>query len=154
MLTKQETLLEGAPGREQQGEEPREDCSTCGLWSHVYGEGIRFWVVSGQLFWLRVLPGGITQTSWIPERRILGGCMDWHLLSPFDPSWVLPIDGDSLVPCSLPGSPVVKQLVWMVTVVPGQGEWSVGVSPENIMVIKMAEAFAQPGKLRGFGLRT
>ena len=42
----------------------------------------------------------------------------------------------------------------MVTVVPGQGEWSVGVSPESIMVIKMAEAFAQPGKLRGFGFRT
>ena len=38
-----------------------------------------------------------------------------HVVSPFDLSWTL------LVPCSLPGRPVVKQLMQMVTVVPGQG---------------------------------
>ena len=107
-------------GQRRPGESSRmrtqEDCSACSSRSRVYGEGIRFRVASGQSFWLRVLPGGITQTRWIPARRILGGRMDCRLPSPFDLSWVLPVDGDSLVPCSLPGPPVVKQFVLMVTV--------------------------------------
>ena len=44
-----------------------------------------------------------------------------HVLSPFDLSQILPVGGDLLVPCSLAGLLVVKQLVQMVTVVPGQG---------------------------------
>ena len=43
-------------------------------------------------------------------------------MSPFDVSQTLPVDGDLLVLCSLPGPPVVKQLMQMVTMVPGQGE--------------------------------
>ena len=40
-----------------------------------YGDGVSFWVVFGQSFRLRVLPGGagIAQPRWMPERRILGG---------------------------------------------------------------------------------
>ena len=40
-----------------------------------YGDGISFWVVFSQPFWLRVLPGGacLVQPRWMPERRILGG---------------------------------------------------------------------------------
>ena len=40
-----------------------------------HGDGISFWVVFGQSFSLRVLPGGalITQPRWMPMRRILGG---------------------------------------------------------------------------------
>ena len=40
-----------------------------------YGDGISFWVVLSQSFWLRVLPGGahLVQPRWMPERRILGG---------------------------------------------------------------------------------
>ena len=40
-----------------------------------YGDGISFWVVFRQSFWLRVLPGGarLVQPRWMPERRILGG---------------------------------------------------------------------------------
>ena len=40
-----------------------------------YGDGISFWVVFSQSFWLRVLPGGacLVQPRWMPERRILGG---------------------------------------------------------------------------------
>ena len=45
-----------------------------------------------------------------------------HVVSPFDVSQTLPVDGDLLVLCSLPGPPVVKQLMQMVTMVPGQGE--------------------------------
>ena len=45
-----------------------------------------------------------------------------HVVSPFDLSLTLPIGGGLLVPCSLPGPPVLKQLMQVVTMVPGQGE--------------------------------
>ena len=50
-----------------------------------------------------------------------------QVVSLFDLSRILLVDGGLLVPCSLPGPPVVKQLMQMVTVVPGQGGqfWSV-----------------------------
>ena len=41
-----------------------------------------------------------------------------NVVSPFDLSQILPVGGGLLVPCSLPGPPVVKQLMQMV---PGQG---------------------------------
>ena len=44
-----------------------------------------------------------------------------HVMSPFDLSQTLPVGGGSLVPCSLPGPPVLKQLMQIVTMVPGQG---------------------------------
>ena len=44
-----------------------------------------------------------------------------RVVSPFDISQTLPVGGGLLVPCSLPGLPVIKQLMQMVTVVPGQG---------------------------------
>ena len=44
-----------------------------------------------------------------------------HVVSPFDLSLTLPIGGGPLVPCSLPGTPVLKQLMRMVTQVLGQG---------------------------------
>ena len=44
-----------------------------------------------------------------------------HVVSPFDLSQTLPVGGGLLVPCSLPGPPVIKQLMQMVTMVPGQG---------------------------------
>ena len=44
-----------------------------------------------------------------------------HVVSPFDLSLTLPSPDGLLVPCSLPGPPVIKQLMQMVTVVPGQG---------------------------------
>ena len=45
------------------------------------------------------------------------GCV----VSPFDLSQTLPVGRGLLVPCSLARPPVVKQLMQMVTVVPGQG---------------------------------
>ena len=45
------------------------------------------------------------------------------VVSPFDLSRTLPVGGGLLVLCSLPGPPVVKQLIQIVTMVPGQGEW-------------------------------
>ena len=44
-----------------------------------------------------------------------------YVVSPFDLSQTLPVGGGLLVPCSLPGPPVIKQLMQMVTTVPGQG---------------------------------
>ena len=42
-------------------------------------------------------------------------------VSPFDLSRTLPVGGGLLVPYSLSGSPVIKQLMQMVTMMPGQG---------------------------------
>ena len=47
--------------------------------------------------------------------------MDGHVVSPFDLSRTLPVGGGLLVPYSLSGSPVIKQLMQIVTMVPGQG---------------------------------
>ena len=47
--------------------------------------------------------------------------VEGHAVSPFDLSQTLPVGGGLLVPYSLSGSPVVKQLIQMVTKVPGQG---------------------------------
>ena len=44
-----------------------------------------------------------------------------HVVSPFDLSRTLPVGGGLLVPYSLSGSPVIKQLMQIVTMVPGQG---------------------------------
>ena len=44
-----------------------------------------------------------------------------QVVSPFDLSRTLLAGGGLLVPCSLPGPPVVKQLMQIVTMVPGQG---------------------------------
>ena len=43
------------------------------------------------------------------------------MASPFDFSQTLPVGGSILVPCSLPGPPVVQHLTQMVTMAPGQG---------------------------------
>ena len=44
-----------------------------------------------------------------------------QVVSPFDLSQTLLVDGGLLVPCSLPGPSVVKYITQMVTMVPGQG---------------------------------
>ena len=43
------------------------------------------------------------------------------MVSPFDLSQTLSVGGGLLVPRSLPGPPVIKQLIKMVTKGPGQG---------------------------------
>ena len=47
--------------------------------------------------------------------------MDRQAVSPLDLSRTLPVGVGLLVPYSLSGSPVIKQLMQMVTMVPGQG---------------------------------
>ena len=43
------------------------------------------------------------------------------MVSPFDLPQTLPVGGHLLVPCSLPGPPVIKQFMQMVTLVSGKG---------------------------------
>ena len=86
-----------------------------------YGDGISFWVVFSQPFWLSVLPGdaGLVLPSGCQREgfwEVVG-----HVVSPFDLSRTLPVGGGLLVPCSLLGPPVIKQLMQMVTMVSGQG---------------------------------
>ena len=45
------------------------------------------------------------------------------MVSPFDFSQTLLVGGGLLVACSLPGPPVVKQLIQIVARKPGQGVW-------------------------------
>ena len=56
-----------------------------------------------------------------------------HVVSPFDLSRTLLVGGGLLVPCSLPGPPVIKQLMQIVTMAPGQGgAVSISVLPLTI----------------------
>jgi len=102
----------------------------------LYGHWVSFWVVSGQSFWLTVLPGGmsISQPPW----GFLGGWQDVLSLpscglacspSPFSPSWILPVSFLLAAPPSLLGPPVVRQLRQVVIIVPGQGGWFRSTTP-------------------------
>ena len=90
-----------------------------------YGDGLSFRVVFGQSFSFRVFPGGacIAQPRWMLARGIPGSGQ--CLLSTFPELFrlvvALPVGGGSLVPYSSSGPPVIKQLMGMVTMVPGQG---------------------------------
>ena len=95
----------GHPGGEQQGQGTQENSSA--TWLAVLGfMGME--LVSGlslaKSFWLRVLPGDtrIAQPRWMPARRILGGGWTRGV------SWTLSVSAGLLVPCSLPGPPVVN----------------------------------------------
>ena len=67
----------------------------------------------------------------MPERGIHLWEVVGHVVSPFD----LPVGGDLLVVCSLPGPPVLKQLMQMVTMVPARvGGFSQYVSPNKLAV--------------------
>ena len=54
-----------------------------------------------------------------------------HVVSPFDLSQTLPIGGGLLVPCSLPGPPVIKQLSqWLIWCLARVGGCSPCASPD------------------------
>ena len=61
----------------------------------------------------------MAQPKGMLERGILGG--GWTHGVSLDLYQTLPVGGDLLVLCSLPGLPVIKQLMQMVTREPGQG---------------------------------
>ena len=88
------------------------------LW--FYGDGISFWVF---------LANHSDSESSLVVHDLFNqdGCQRegfWevirYVVSPFDLSQIL-VGGGLLVPFSLPGPPVIKQLMQMVPIVPGQG---------------------------------
>ena len=56
-----------------------------------------------------------------------------HTVCPFHLSRTLPFGGSFFVPCFLPGPPVVRQLIQVVTRVPGQGGWLCQCASPNSM---------------------
>ena len=68
-----------------------------------------------------------------------------HVVPPFDRSQTLPVGGGLLVPCSLPGPPVVKQLLQIVTMVPGQGGRYQCTSPDTIRILVFEVGYLIPG---------
>ena len=105
----------GHPGREQEGQGAQEDSSV--TWSQSYG----FMVMA--LVSRLSLANHSDSESFLVVHALFSqdGCQRegfWEVVgqvvSPFDLSWTLPVGGGLLVPCSLPGPPVIKQLVQMV----------------------------------------
>ena len=117
-----EFIGKGRLGEEQEGKGTQENC--CVTWLAVSG----FMVVG--------LVSGLSLANYSDSESFLvvhalfsqDGCQRggfWevvgHVVSPFDLCQTLPVGGGLLVPCSLPEPPVVKQVMQMVTMVPGQG---------------------------------
>ena len=115
-------LGKGCPGGEQEGQGTQENCSA--TWLTVLG------------FMVMGLVSGLSSANHSDSEAFLvvhalfsqDGCQRegfWevvgHVVFPFVLSRTLPVGGGLLVPCSLPGPPVLKQLMQMGTMVPGQG---------------------------------
>ena len=125
MLTKQEILLgKGARVESRRVREPRRTALSHGLQSQVF-------TAMGLVSQLS-LANHSDSESFLVVHALFSqdGCQRegfWEVVgqvvSPFDLSRTLLVGGGVLVPCSLPGPPVVKQLMQMVTVVPGRGGW-------------------------------
>ena len=111
----------GHPGGEQEGKGTQENCSA--TWLAVSG-----FMVMGLVSGLS-LANHPNLESFLVVHSLLSqdGCwwegfweVDRHAVSPFDRSPTLPVGGGLLVSFSLPGSPVIKQLMQMVTKGPDQ----------------------------------
>ena len=64
LLTKQETLPGRGTGVERSRvRELKKTALPCGSQSRFYGNQVSFWSLSGQLLWLRVIPGGMFSLS-------------------------------------------------------------------------------------------
>ena len=121
MLTKQEILLgEGARVESQEGKGTQENRSV--TWLAVSG-----FMVMGLVSGLFLANHSDTESFLVVHALFSqDGCQRgfWEVVrqvgSPFDLSRTLLVGGGLLVPFSLPGPPVVKQLMQMVTIVPGQ----------------------------------
>ena len=119
----------GRLGREQQGQGTQEDCSA--RWFAVSG-----FMVMGLVSALSLAKHS-DSGSFLAVQSSLSqdGCQRggfWEVVGrvvlPFDHSWALPVGGGLLVPCSLPGPPVIKQFmqmaIWLDGAWPG---WAVSV---------------------------
>ena len=112
MLTKQEALWEEAPGQRAGAEGTQVDCPA--TWLAVSGLMV-MGLVSGSFL---ANPSDSKSFLVVHALSSQDGCQRegfWevvaHVVSPFDLSRTLPVGGGLLVPCSLPGPPVLKQLM-------------------------------------------
>ena len=125
MLTKQEILLgKGPRGGEQEGKGTQENCSAA--WLTVLGFMVMGLVSRCSLANHPNSESFLVAHSLLSQHRCYREEfweVDGHVVSPFDLSQNLLDGGGLLVLCSLSGSPVIKQLMQMVTMVPGQGGW-------------------------------
>ena len=113
----------GHLGREQEGKGTQEDCSA--TWLTVLG-----FMAIGLVSSLS-LADHCYSGFFLVAHALLSqdGCL-WegfweavgHMMPPFDISQILLVGGGLLVPGSLSEPPVIKQVMHMVTMVPGQGE--------------------------------
>ena len=104
----------GHLGGEQQSKGTQEDCSAMGLAASGF-------MVMGLISGLSLANHSDSESFLVGQaliREVVG-----RVVSPFDLSWTLLVGGGLLVPCSLPGPPVLKPRMQMVTMVPGQGGW-------------------------------
>ena len=122
-LTKQEILLGRAPGwRTGWWGNPGALLCCVARSPGFYGDGISFQVAlanhsNSESF----LVAHASLTRWMPARLILGSGRTGSVSS--RPFRTLPAGGGLLVLYSLSGYPAIKQLMQMVTMVPGQGGW-------------------------------
>ena len=112
-----------------------------------YGDGISFRVVFSQ---------SSDSESFLVVQALFSqdGCQRegfWEVVgqvvSPFDLSRTLLVGGGLLVPCFLPGPPVIKQLMQMVTMVPGQ--WAVPLTESQITGTQGEEGSSLAWKTEG-----
>ena len=122
MLTKQEILLEKGTRWRSAGKGTQENCSAA--WLPVSG-----FMVTGLVSGLSLASHSDSESFLVVhalfsqdgrQREGLWGVVG-HVVSPFDLSQTLPVGEGLLVPCFLPEPPVVKQIMQIVTMVPGQG---------------------------------
>ena len=112
----------GLLGGEQEGKGTQENCSA--TWLTVLG-----FMVMGLVSGLSLASHSGSESflvvhAWFSQNGCQWGGF-WEVVgpvvSPFDLSRILLVGGGLLVPCSLPGPAIVKQLMQMATMVPGQG---------------------------------
>ena len=122
MLTKQDILLgKGTSVASSRVREPRR--TALSEWLTVSG-----FMVMGLVSWLSLASHSDSESFLVVHALFSqDGCQRggfWEVVrqvvSPFDLSRTLLVGGGLLVPCSLPGPPVIKQLMQMVTMVSGQ----------------------------------
>ena len=112
----------GHLGGEQQGKGTQENCSA--VWLTVSS-----FMVTGLVSGWSLASHSNSESFLVAHASLSqDGCqqegfreVDGHAVSPLDLSRTLPVGCGLLVPYSLSGSPVIKQLMQMVTMVPGQG---------------------------------
>ena len=111
----------GHPSGEQQSKGTQEKSSASWLMARSLG-----FYVMGLVFGLS-LASHPDSESFLVVHALFSqdGCQRegfWEVVvSPLDLSQTLAVGGGLLGPCSLPGPPVIKQLMQMVAMVPGQG---------------------------------